>query len=79
LDSRYFSGGKTNLHTNSSKSLNNFITGVRSDLIGTDFNSSRSNPCKDEEEAIKTLILHQQKQLIIIKHSDKECCFKSSD
>jgi hypothetical protein len=34
--------------------LNNFIEGTKSELIGKEFNKSRPNLPKDEENAIKT-------------------------
>jgi hypothetical protein len=53
---------KTSLPAKSSKNLNNFITGIRSELTGTEFNSTRSNLTKDEEEALKTFNSNHTKE-----------------
>jgi hypothetical protein len=62
---------KNNLPAKSSKGLNNFITGIRGELRGTELNKVRPNLPGEEEEAIQTLILLQKSQEIIIKLWDK--------
>ncbi len=71
MDTRNFPKRKNNLPTKSSKGLNNFVTGIRGELRGSELNKVRPNLPRDEEEAIQTLILLQKSQEIIIKPCDK--------
>lgn len=62
---------KSNLPPKTSKNLKTFITGVKSELLGTTFNKSKSNISAEESEALQTLIDLQKKRKIIIKPCDK--------
>jgi hypothetical protein len=62
---------KTNLPNKTSKNLNHFITGIKGELRGTEFNKVRPNLPKEEEDALNKLILLQKTQEIIIKPCDK--------
>ena len=62
---------KYNLPPSTSKNLKTFITGVKSELLGTTFNKSKSNISPEESEALQALIELQKQCKIIIKPCDK--------
>ena len=54
-----------------STGLTNFITGVKSGLMGTLHNKTEPNISKGETEALKTLVIMQKTRAIVIKPCDK--------
>ena len=54
-----------------SKNVSNFLTGVKSELLGTKPNKASSNISKEEQEALKVLDSLQTEKTIVIKPCDK--------
>jgi hypothetical protein len=66
-----FKTEKTNLPPKSSQTLQNFLTGIKSEMMGTAPNKSRPNISVSESEALKSLINLQKTCQIVIKPCDK--------
>jgi hypothetical protein len=63
---------KTNLPPKSSNNLKNFLSGIKSELIGTEFNKAQSYLPKDKEEAIKTLVTLQKNSCFCVFYGPVE-------
>jgi hypothetical protein len=62
---------KSNLPPKHSKQLSNFLTGVKSELRGTNLNKTTCNIPKGEVDALATLVKLQKNCQIVIKPCDK--------
>ena len=62
---------KTNMPKNTSKEVEGFVSGIRSEIIGTPPNQVFSNITPDEKNALTTLINLQRNREIIIISADK--------
>jgi hypothetical protein len=62
---------KSNLPPKGGTPLNNFLIGVKSELMGTHLNKVRPNIPKEESEALDQLIKLQKECQIVIKPCDK--------
>ena len=66
-----FKKEKSNLPPLGGKNLRNFLTGVKSELVGTKPNKIKPNISEEETEALAILIKLQRESVLVIKPCDK--------
>ena len=66
-----FKKEKSNLPTLGGKNLRNFLTGVKSELVGTKPNKIKSYISEEEAVALAILIKLQRESILVIKSCDK--------